>query len=463
MINQEDYPLENVTTSRSNKKQTLVILSIFLALTLLLSLFISSNQKNSSTLEKSPEVFQVEPAAIANVNLALSSDTSSIKNGETATISVQASSVPDNYQFLGFIAAIKVPKNLTPTFTDTSFPIAYDFTYPDGPSSYVGSIKDKDTYWEVQALGVNGSSKPILLALNGVVFSFNVTPSVTTTESSSIEFIIDPNGSYPSVVSADLTEAQLTTANTSISLIPSTLPTITLTLATKNVGDAPFTMAHTTNSTGAKTFTSSNTAVATITNAGLVTIVRAGTSTITFSVAADGNYSANSITAALTVNLGNQAPTDIALSTNSIDENQLIGTTIGTLSTTDPNVGDTFTYTITDGVDSASFTLTGNTLKSDAVFDYETKNTYYVIVRSTDQGGLFTEKTFTISINDINEIAKGDIDGNGKVETKDIIFMVKVFFGEITATDQEKARMEMNGIPPVNQLDIIALVKYMFD
>ena len=42
----------------------------------------------------------------------------------------------------------------------------------------------------------------------------------------------------------------------------------------------------------------------------------------------------------------NLAPTDISLSNASIDENQPSGTDVGTLTTTDPDAGDTHTYTL---------------------------------------------------------------------------------------------------------------------
>src|SRR5262249_11766419 len=63
----------------------------------------------------------------------------------------------------------------------------------------------------------------------------------------------------------------------------------------------------------------------------------------------------------------NVAPTDIQLSPNNVDENQPSGTTVGTLSSTDPNNGDTFTYTFAaGGADNGSFSITGSTLKTGA-------------------------------------------------------------------------------------------------
>jgi hypothetical protein len=44
----------------------------------------------------------------------------------------------------------------------------------------------------------------------------------------------------------------------------------------------------------------------------------------------------------------NQAPTDLALSANSVVENATTGTVVGTVSATDPDAGDTKTYSLTD-------------------------------------------------------------------------------------------------------------------
>jgi ELWxxDGT repeat protein len=102
----------------------------------------------------------------------------------------------------------------------------------------------------------------------------------------------------------------------------------------------------------------------------------------------------------------NEAPTDIALSATSIAENQPSGTAVGTLTTTDPDAGNTFTYTLVSGAgdtDNASFTIDGGALKTAASFNFEARSSYTVRVRSTDQGGLATEKQFTITVTNVNE------------------------------------------------------------
>ena len=111
----------------------------------------------------------------------------------------------------------------------------------------------------------------------------------------------------------------------------------------------------------------------------------------------------------------NRAPTAIALDPSGVAENQPSGTTVGTFSTTDPDTGDTFSYTLVAGdgsADNASFSISGNTLTTAASFDYETKNSYSIRVRSTDNGGLFFEQVFTINVSDVNEnvapVAKND-------------------------------------------------------
>ena len=79
---------------------------------------------------------------------------------------------------------------------------------------------------------------------------------------------------------------------------------------------------------------------------------------------------------------------------------------VGTLSTTDVTPGDSFTYSLVSGTgstDNASFTINGNSLELNVVPNFETKTSYTVRVRTTDAGGLFFEKAFTITITNVNE------------------------------------------------------------
>ncbi len=109
----------------------------------------------------------------------------------------------------------------------------------------------------------------------------------------------------------------------------------------------------------------------------------------------------------------NDAPTDIALSNSSVNENQPVGTAVGNFSTTDPDAGDTHTYTLVAGAgdtDNASFQIVGNELRTNAVFNFEAKSSYSIRVRSTDSGALFFEEAFTITIVDVPEPPVADDD-----------------------------------------------------
>ena len=91
---------------------------------------------------------------------------------------------------------------------------------------------------------------------------------------------------------------------------------------------------------------------------------------------------------------------DILLSNRNINENEAIGTSIGTLSIQDEDSAS-FTFTLS-GTDVDSFTIDGTTLKSAVVFDYETKNSYSITIQATDGSTTFNQN-FQINILNVNE------------------------------------------------------------
>lgn len=97
----------------------------------------------------------------------------------------------------------------------------------------------------------------------------------------------------------------------------------------------------------------------------------------------------------------NYPPTDISLSPGSIAGKLPIGTKVGAFSTSDPNTADAFSYSFATGdgdTDNGSFTISGNQLSTAEVFDHSLKNSYSIRMRSTDAGGAFVEKAFTIQV-----------------------------------------------------------------
>ncbi len=123
----------------------------------------------------------------------------------------------------------------------------------------------------------------------------------------------------------------------------------------------------------------------------------------------DANDGGDSTSFTARINALNQTPTNLTLSNSNVAENQIVGTVIGNFSTTDPDTEDTFTYSLVTGTgstDNALFAIADNQLKTNAVFDFETKNSYSIRVQVQDQGGLSYEKQLIIGINnvDINTI-----------------------------------------------------------
>jgi hypothetical protein len=108
----------------------------------------------------------------------------------------------------------------------------------------------------------------------------------------------------------------------------------------------------------------------------------------------------------ITVTDGNDPPTAIGLANNTVSENQASGTTVGALSTTDEDPGDTHGYSLVSGAgsdDNGSFSICGAGLCTAAVFDKEIKSSYTVRIRSDDHHGGTFEQAFAITITEAND------------------------------------------------------------
>ncbi|MEB3317079.1 MAG: Calx-beta domain-containing protein [Cyanobacteriota bacterium] len=126
----------------------------------------------------------------------------------------------------------------------------------------------------------------------------------------------------------------------------------------------------------------------------------------------DGGGTAETVTADATMAVANlnDAPTAISLSASAISENAPTDSTIGSLASTDPDSDDSFTYSLVSGSGSADnnlFSISGNILRANVPFNFESRSSYSVRLRSTDGGGLFTESPFSIAVLDVNEAPTG--------------------------------------------------------
>ncbi|MFK0331567.1 DUF5801 repeats-in-toxin domain-containing protein [Rhizobium sp. NPDC090275] len=133
----------------------------------------------------------------------------------------------------------------------------------------------------------------------------------------------------------------------------------------------------------------------------------------------------------VTINGTNDAPTAIALSNNTVDENDT-GAIIGKLTTTDKDIGDTYSYTVSDN----RFEVVDGSLKlkSGVSLNYEAEHSVNVTVTSKDSGNLTASQTFTIQVGDVNEKpnAGSDFTVNAAENVSDTTVLAK-----ITATDPD--------------------------
>ncbi len=122
--------------------------------------------------------------------------------------------------------------------------------------------------------------------------------------------------------------------------------------------------------------------------------------------ATDNNNATGSATLIVSITGVNDTPANIWLSNSAIFENSGANAVVGSLTTTDVDAGDTFTYSLVDGAgdtDNGAFNIDGNSLRLTNNPDYETKNSYSVRIQTTDAGGLSYQEIFPITINDVNE------------------------------------------------------------
>ncbi len=108
------------------------------------------------------------------------------------------------------------------------------------------------------------------------------------------------------------------------------------------------------------------------------------------------------------------APTNIALSSSTIQEFRANGTVVGNLTTTDPNAGDTFTYALLNNA-GGRFSIVGNQLKvaNGLLLDFEQASSHTISVQVTDSTNNTFTKSLTITVGDVNpEVVVGDAAAN---------------------------------------------------
>ena len=111
-----------------------------------------------------------------------------------------------------------------------------------------------------------------------------------------------------------------------------------------------------------------------------------------------------------------EAPTAITLDNNTVEENLKKGATVGRLSTTDEDSGEKHTYKLVDAPEGETnqndrFTISGTTLRTNDVFDFDAVQEQTVHVEVTDRGKLTFVQALTIQIVDANDPPTGLLTG----------------------------------------------------
>jgi hypothetical protein len=127
------------------------------------------------------------------------------------------------------------------------------------------------------------------------------------------------------------------------------------------------------------------------------------TETVQITVADQGGLT---FSQSFTINVGptRHAPTDITITNLSVAENVPAGSLVGSLGSTDIDVGDTFTYSIITDTNNM-FTISGNSLLTKNQPQWSLAlhpSGVPVTIRTTDSDGFTFDKTFTVSMSAVN-------------------------------------------------------------
>ena len=98
--------------------------------------------------------------------------------------------------------------------------------------------------------------------------------------------------------------------------------------------------------------------------------------------------------------------TDLHLSNSSINEGIDIYSVIAILSSKDPDLKDTFEYSLIAGdgdADNSAFSINGEKLIINKFPDFETQSAYSIRVQTKDSGGLTYEKAFLLTVDDLGQ------------------------------------------------------------
>nr|MDJ0937805.1 cadherin domain-containing protein [Kiloniellales bacterium] len=155
-----------------------------------------------------------------------------------------------------------------------------------------------------------------------------------------------------------------------------------------------------------------------------------------YAVGSDSSTTIESFTVSL--NNMNEAPENLTLSGNSVAEGAANGTAIGTVAASDPDSGESFSYTLADdaggrfAIDPSTGAIT---VADGTLLDFDTDSSHAVTVRVADAGGLTYTEAFTIAVTDQPDNPPTDLNLSGTTVAENAAN--GTFIGTASATDAD--------------------------
>ncbi|WP_448208305.1 DUF4347 domain-containing protein, partial [Azospirillum sp. sgz302134] len=300
-------------------------------------------------------------------------------NLSAMTVTVSNAKTGDALSLSGTYGSIGVSGNGTSTLTLSGNDTAANYQAALRAITYSNSTDNPDT---------------TARTINVTVTDVNASPKTSTAVATTVT-VVASNDQPGTISDSDATANSVpenSAANTTVGVTAS---------ATDPDGDTlTWTL---TDDAGGRFQIDSSTGVVSVKSGAVLDYESATSHTIT-AQAADPSGVTRTQTFTINVSDVNEAPTNISLASSTITQSAATaGASIGALSSTDPDAGQSFTYTLVSGTGSAnntSFDVSTGTLKVGAT--PLTAGTYSVRVRTTDNGSpsQYYEKQFSITVTD---------------------------------------------------------------
>ncbi len=183
-----------------------------------------------------------------------------------------------------------------------------------------------------------------------------------------------------------------------------------------------------------------------------------GSDSFTFNCSDGIDFAASDATVTINTASVNDAPGTIVLTNISITENQPIGSTVGFMSTTDVDAGDTHTYSLVSGAgdaDNGSFSIVGNKLQSEESFNFEVKDQYAIRLRVEDAAGASYEESVTVSVLNTNDVPTAGVVGASITQSGAKTFSAGDFILQYSDEDNDPlTRVQINSLPIMGSLEL---------